>query len=142
MRDPPGRAFTRACFAAAKNAIDGGHAGAPAYVEQMWPHDRQTLALVRAATNPAATNVSGWAAPLSPNATADFVGSLIGESAGAKLIGDGMRVDLSGVAAVLIPHRSSNLPNVDVAWIGEASSFPVRQFTLTTTQLGPTHKLL
>jgi hypothetical protein len=70
------------------------------------------------------------------------VASLAGESAAARLIGAGMRVDLSGVAGVLIPHRSAPLPNIDVAWVQELGAYPVRQGLLASTLLGPTRKLI
>jgi Phage capsid family len=138
----PGRALTLAAWAAAKSFADGWARAPETYIEQKWPHDRAAIALTRAATNPAITSVSSWASPLSPTATGEFLGSLVGQSAGARLIDAGLRVDLTGVAAVLIPHRSTNLPNVDTQWIAEAGVFPVRQYTLATSQLGPVHKLM
>src|SRR4051794_24482857 len=105
-REPPGRSFLRAAFAIGKNVLDDRGQGAPELAESRWPTDRAAVALTRAATSPASTTNSGWAGALSPTATADFVASLIGESAAARLIGIGMRIDLSGLNSVLLPHRS------------------------------------
>ena len=43
-RLPPGRSFTRAAFAIAKNALDGRGQGAHAVAEQRWPSDRLAIA--------------------------------------------------------------------------------------------------
>jgi hypothetical protein len=136
----PARSFARAAFAVGKNALDhaGKRKGAHVLAEERWPMDRAALALTKAAVSPATmTNTS----VLSPSITADFVASLAFDSAAAKLIDLGMRIDMSGVSSVLIPHRSTNLPDVNAQWIGETNSFPVRQYTLAASTLGPVHKL-
>ena len=109
--------------------------------ERLWPNDRAAIALTRAATSPASTTTSTWAGALSPTATADFVASLTGESAAARLIDAGMRISLDGVNSVNIPHRSTNIPAVDTQWIAENGAFPVKQLSLAASTLGPTHKL-
>jgi|1186.fasta_scaffold24220_1 hypothetical protein len=86
------------------------------------------------------TSVSGWASQLAPTVTGDFLASMVGMSASARLINAGIRIDMSGVNVVLVPHRSS-LPDVDVQWIAEGGAFPVDMFATATSQLGPPHKL-
>lgn len=139
-REPPGRSFTRAAYAIAKNALDGAGQGGGNIAEERWPSDRQAIALTRAATSPASS--TGWGSQLSGTSTADFIGSLVGKSAGARLINAGLRVNLDGVSAVLIPHRSTALPNVDAHWVAELGAYPVRQYAVATSQVGPTRKLI
>ena len=138
-RDPPGRAFARACFAAGKNTACGYQNSAEQVAQLLWPRDLVTHAVAKAATNP--TSMAGTGA-LSGTATADFLGSLVGESAGARLITAGMRIPLDGVAAVNIPHRSTALPALDAQWIAEAGPFPVKQYVLASSTLGPTKKMI
>ena len=143
-RVPPGRSFYRAAFAIGKNALEpipNMRKGADALAEERWPNDKVAFALTKAATSPALTTSGTWAGSLAPTATADFLGSLVGESAAAKLIDVGMRVDLSGVNSVTIPHRSTNIPAVDTQWVAEGGPFPVKQYTLATSTLGPVRKL-
>jgi hypothetical protein len=136
-----GRAFTRAAFAVGRNALSGPGEmrGAEGWAERLWVHDRAAVALTRAANSPASTG--GWGGVLSGTSTADFLSSLVPESAAAKLIAAGLRIDMTGYNSILIPHRSGNLPATDVAWISELNAFPVRQTTLATTTLGPVHKM-
>ena len=143
-RVPPGRSFYRAAFAVGLNALErapNSRKGADVLAEGRWPQDKVAHALTRAATSPALTTSSTWAGALSPTATADFLGSLAGESAAARLIDAGMRVDLSGVNSVLIPHRSTNIPAVDTQWVAEGGPYPVKQYTLSASTLGPTESL-
>jgi hypothetical protein len=139
--DPPGRAVTRAAFAVARNAIADVQRGAPEMAESLWPHDRAAHAVTKAATSPATIGSVSWAGVLSGTVTSDFLSSLVGMSAGAKLIDAGMIIDLTGKYAVLLPHRSNNLPDSNTQWIGESNAIPVRQYALATSTLGPVHKL-
>ena len=52
-----------------------------------------------------------------------------------------MHIGLAGLNSVLLPHRSTNLPAIDTQWIAENGAFPVKQFSLAASTLGPTHKL-
>ena len=47
---------------------------------------------------------------------------------------------MDGANSVRMPRRQG-VPGTDVAWVGENSPIPARRFTLSTTQLGPVHKL-
>jgi hypothetical protein len=144
-REPPaGRAFTRAVFAHVRNRCydDKQMPGPERVAETLYPHDKQALALTKAASSPATTGSSTWAGALSPSIVGDFLAGLAPESAAARLIAAGMRVDLTGVGSINVPHRSSNLANVDAQWVAEASPFPVKMFTLASTVIGPTRKLI
>jgi hypothetical protein len=62
------------------------------------------------------------------------------QSAGAKLVAAGQRLNLDRVAYLGIPQRST-LPAVDASWVAENGAIPVRQSTVGETFLGPTKKL-
>lgn len=113
VREPPGRAVTRAIHS-----------------------------VVKAAVSPASTPVSSWAGVLSGSIVADFVAGLAPTSAAAKLISSGLRVSLDGVGVLNIPHRTQNIAAIDTQWIGELSAFPVKAFSLTSSAIGPTRKLI
>ena len=50
-RDPPGRAFARACFAAGNNTACGYQNSAEQVAQLLWPRDLVTHAVAKAATN-------------------------------------------------------------------------------------------
>lgn len=83
---------------------------------------------------------TGWASELAPAAVADYVSSLEPQSAGAKLVAAGQRLNLDRVAYLGIPQRSTP-PAVDASWISETGAIPVRQSTIAETFLGPVKKL-
>src|SRR3954451_19152941 len=91
----PRRTFNRAAFSIAVNALDGHLQGPTRLIEDRWPNDKAALALTKAATSPASATT--WGSELLPIATGGFVGSLVGESAAARLITAGTRVSLNGV---------------------------------------------
>jgi hypothetical protein len=138
----PAKAMSRAAFAVARNALINKGQGAVALAGERWPHDKEAIALTRAATSPASTSSSTWAGFLSPTFVSDFLGSLTGESAAARLIAAGTRLSLDGTYSVTVPHRSANLPNVDAQWVAELGVWPVRQVALAASTLGPTRKLI
>jgi hypothetical protein len=71
-----------------------------------------TLEIVlRAATSPASVTNSGWAGALAAQVVDDFVASIAVLSAGAALIGRGMRLDFAGYASIRIPGRIFDLDN-------------------------------
>jgi hypothetical protein len=142
-RDPPDRAFTRAAFAIAKNALDGSgkQKSADHVAARMWPHDQQAIALTRAATSLASTTSSGWAGVLAPAVAGDFLPRLASQSAAAKLIAAGVHIDLTGLYSVSFPHRTTNLPAIATQWVAENGAFPVKQFSLSASVIGPMCKL-
>ena len=142
VRPPAGQSVSRAALAVLLNSLRRGSSqtGAEGFARERWPNDHQTLAVVKAATSPASTSGTGWAAETAPTAVADFLGSIEPESAGAKLVAAGTKLSLAGVSALTIPMRSA-LPATDASWVLENGAIPVRQGALTTTTLGPAKKL-
>jgi hypothetical protein len=96
----------------------------------------------RAATGPATTTGSGWAAPLAPTVVSDFMASLVPLSAGARLLEAAPRVSLDGVGALLFPRRSGAISATAVPWVVEGDPAPVLQFVLEAATLGPAGKLI
>ncbi len=92
----------------------------------------------RAAVNPAATTVAGWAAELVNTATIDFVANEMAQQSGfAQLAARALTVSLEpGVGVIKIPSRASPLTLMG-AWIGEGGAKPVFSGGLTTTNLSP-----
>jgi hypothetical protein len=141
-RRDPGRALCRAAFAVARNHLSDTKLGPERTAESLFPNDRAAIAITKAAVNPASIGSVSWAGQLSPTITGEFVSSLVGMSAGARLIDAGMKVSLDGKYEILLPHRTANLPNVDVQWVAEGAPFPVRSLSLATSILGPPKKLI
>ena len=139
------RSVVRACTAAILHYIRGPHqsAGPEAILDATWPGDRTARAIVtRAATAPASTTQSGWAAELAINATGSFLASLSIASAAAQLFTNAVRLSLDGVATIRLPYVA---PTAGIAppFIGEGLPGPVRQASLgSAITLGPARKML
>jgi hypothetical protein len=145
-RDKPGAALERAAVVSALHAIRYEKGDTSLSLEQLasrlYPNDDRLPGMVtRGAVAPATTTTTGWAAELSQNLVADFVGSLGAQSAGSRLIDAGLRLSLDGVNQLLIPQRTG-APDAGLAWVGEGNAFPVKMFALADATLGPARKLV
>src|SRR5262249_46627771 len=98
-RDRPRDVLFRAATAALIASVNKGSALA------LTRDDLPANTLLRAATNPATLGTSSWAGALAATAVDDMLVGLAGPSAAAELIQRGLRVDLSGHAAVQVPGR-------------------------------------
>jgi hypothetical protein len=136
-----GRPLERAILAGVWAALDKGQTGAVRIAEKTWPGDKATAAVLKASTAPADSTTTTWAKELSPTLTGDFVASLQPMSAAARLINAGIRLSLTGMYELNIPKRSTAKAASDVAWLAEGGPIPVKQYSLNTVTLGPTHKL-
>jgi hypothetical protein len=132
------RAAFTAAHAAATKDLYGGAPGVAEVVRELWPEDRATPLILRAAVNPADTSS---AAALASVAVSDFVASLTPLSAAARLISAGIKADLDGIAATTIPRRHESKPNADASWIPEGGPIPARQYDLDGVTLGPVRRL-
>ena len=145
-RERPAVHFERAAFAAARFATRQfsefhDSRGPHQIARTIWPQDEVTPQLLtRAATSPAATTTTGWAAELAQQAIGDFVASLAPQSAAARLINAGTLVLMDGANSVRMPRRQG-VPGTDVAWVGETRRSPRGASSYRRTQLGPVHKL-
>jgi hypothetical protein len=139
-RDKPGAAVARAALVAAKSEFETSDPTAVAV--RSFPNDPIVSKLVtRGAVAPASLTGTGWAAELAASTTVDFIGSMTGQSAAAKLIDAGVKLsfDNNRAASINIPARAA-APSADVAWTAELAPMPVLSFTLSALTLTP-HKL-
>jgi hypothetical protein len=97
----------------------------------------------RAATSPATTGVAAWAGAVAPNLVSGLVQAIASLSAGAGLMAEGLKVDLSGIASLRLPARPSDAALLGAScWVAEGSPAPV---PVLPSSSGPTlrpHKLL
>ena len=128
------RSFVRACCAAlltAAGEAKNDPAGASGIAEKMWPRDRDTGHVLKAAQSPATmTSASVLAAQ---QVLVSFVSSLAPVSAAAALVARGIKLDFSRSASILVPNI---VPPV-AAFIGEGAPIPVEQETVGGPILTP-----
>lgn len=120
----PAEHLYRAAFAALRAEEGTGAEGA---LQQRHGHDPASLALLglsRGATSPLATGDTGMAALVAGAAVVDFVATLAPESAAARLLTGGVRVDLTGRQSLSLPARLGR-PNAGLAVVGEGAPIPV-----------------
>jgi hypothetical protein len=130
---PASRSLTRAITAHALREMRGTENGsAEQIVAEVWPRDM----VAKAASNPITT---GGASALQAQAVAAFVSGLQPQSAAARLMAAGIRVDLDGLGTVSIP-RSTSLAVVPV-FVDEGAPIPVAQQAISAATLGPVKKL-
>jgi hypothetical protein len=83
----------------------------------------------RAAVPPATTTGVGWADALAPQMTSDLIQSITSQSAAAALIAAGVQVDMSEIAILRIPGRTTNPQNAG-SWITEGAPIPMRAISV------------
>jgi len=109
----------------------------------LWPNDKMVQAMLtqtgvsletvqRAASAPAMTTVSGWAAELAIKATADAVDALSAASAAADLFRMSLLLNWNGAASIVVPAMAASANNA--SFVAEGDPIPVRQLT----SAGPT----
>ena len=139
------RSVFRAATAAVLHEIRGPHqsTGPAAILEATWPSDARARGLVtRAATNPASTTTTGWAAELVPTVTGAFLTSLGIASSASQLFAAAVRLSLDGVGTIRMPYATS-LSTLAPPFVGEGLPAPVRQASLdSAVTLGPVRKML
>ena len=105
---------------------------------RQWPHDRVVEELTRAASAPAMTSVTGWAAELAQRVVADALDALGPASAGAQLLKLGLVLSFDGAGSISAPGFVAEFGNA--GWVAEGDPIPVRQLSATPAILNP-HKL-
>ena len=138
----PVRPFVRAVAASVIAAASGPGNNPADVATRAWgkhPGNQVTLALIqRAASSPATSFTSGWAAELAATSVGAFVGSLQ-ESAAARLIAAAPRLSLAGVAQLTLPRATST----GVAgWVLEGAAAPAASAVIGGPTLGPAKKLV
>src|SRR5580765_4967582 len=101
-RDMPGNIFLR--FLTARVIADIFHTPVASIIESCYPSDRLLAAIVeRAASAPAMTTVTGWAAELAIRVVADALEALGPASAGAELLKRGLVLSFDGSGSISAP---------------------------------------
>jgi HK97 family phage major capsid protein/HK97 family phage prohead protease len=95
--------------------------------------DRELDIITLAASNPAMTNVAGWAAELIETQIGEFLDLLSPLSVWAALTG--MRVTFDRMGAVRLPGRTARA--LGGAFVGEGAPIPVKQAALTSILVTP-----
>ena len=90
----------------------------------------------KAATAPATTTTTGWAAELVQIATVDFVDTLVANSIYPLLRDKGGQFTFGRNGVVSIPARSAT-PSVAGSFVGQGAAIPVRQAGFTASTLTP-----
>lgn len=128
----------RAAFAAARHSISPYAADVESIARTLWNDDGVSAVVAKAATLPGMT--TGTSA-LAGAAVGDFVASLVPLSAAARLFAACLKVDLLGVNTISIPSRLGNIDPDEIPWVSQGAPIHVGQFSLTSTTVGPVHKL-
>jgi len=97
----------------------------------MWPDD----ILLRAASAPAQTTVTGWAAELARKIIVDALSSMQTASAGADLLGRGLVLSMAGYGQVSAPGFLAGAGNA--GFVAENAPIPVRQLAVSPATLLP-----
>ncbi|WP_375421670.1 phage major capsid protein [uncultured Sphingomonas sp.] len=90
----------------------------------------------KAATAPATTTATGWAAELVQTATLDLIEQLVGKSIYPILRDIGGRFTFGRNGVVSLPSRSSGT-SVAGSFVGQSAPIPVRQAAFSSTPLTP-----
>ncbi|THK37624.1 phage major capsid protein [Ensifer sp. MPMI2T] len=102
----------------------------------IYPHDEAVQIMVRAAVNPAKTDVPTWAQELVQQAIGDYLDLLPRDAIYPALSGMGTRFTFGRNGSIKIPARAAT-PNVSGAWVGEGEPIPVRRLGFTSVTLTP-----
>jgi len=117
----------RAVLASAKSVFEPDR-NAYRVARAAWPGDRQTLDFVtRAASTPATTTGTGWAAEIAHTVVEDLLVSLGPASAGSELLRRGTVLTFDGAAKLTEPRRRRNECGVCRATRPDPRSTALRQ---------------
>jgi hypothetical protein len=106
----------------------------------LWPSDKTlaTLISTRAATSPAMTSVTGWAAELAQKWVEDTVEALGAASAAVDVMTGGLVLTWNGYGAIGVPAFVATAGGA--SFVAEGQPIPVRQFAATAQSILP-HKV-
>lgn len=135
----PGNLFTRL---ATTYALAHVHRVHPVDMARaMWVDDRALLDLVkRAASAPAMTSVTGWAAELAQRVVADTLEALGPASAAADLFRQGLSLSFDRAGIISVPGFAAPDSGNTSAFVAEGQPIPVFQANAKPAELGP-HKV-
>jgi hypothetical protein len=96
-------------------------------VRRQWPQDRQAIAIVsHAASAPAMTTQTGWAAELAQTRIEDLLSIFGPTSCGAALLRHGIVLEWAAAAKISIPGIST-VSGAFTSFLAEGAAIPVRQ---------------
>jgi hypothetical protein len=132
--------FERCAFAHARATFE--NCSVSHVFKTSWPDDAVSPLVTKAASAPATTTTSGWAAALATQAASDFVQTLSPLSAAAGVFARALGLSLGGVNTIALPRRATPPAAGDVPWIEQGQPIPVGQLSVSGGAiLGPTRKL-
>jgi hypothetical protein len=105
-----------------------------------YPTDHGLQAVVKAAVNPAATDVAGWASELTEETNQGFLDLLRGDYVTPQLWSvAGLNLNFEGYTAINIPSRLSTQTGQELGggWTGERDAIPVSRMTTATQKITP-----
>jgi hypothetical protein len=100
-----------------------------------WPNDGVIDLVVRAASAPAQTTVTGWAAELAQKLVADAVAGLGPMSAGVQLLRGGIVLTFDNHGSISVPGFAASAASA--GFVAEGAPIPVRQLSAAAAQLLP-----
>jgi hypothetical protein len=131
---PQGNTFVRALTAKAVGIVRKMSPQEAAAL--MWPSDKLTLEVIeRAASAPAMTTVSTWAAELAQRTVNDMLAGLGPATAAAEVFKRSLLLDFAGRASISAPGFSASGANS--GFVAEGDPIPVRQLSATPALLTP-----
>lgn len=92
--------------------------------------------VTRAASAPALTTVTGWAAELAQTTYADLMPLLMPKAILTRLAPRGLTLSFNNAGRIVIPTRSAT-PTIAGSFVGEGAPIPVRQGAFTSQTLTP-----
>ncbi|MBR0753492.1 phage major capsid protein [Bradyrhizobium jicamae] len=112
-----------------------------AMMREVYPDDEQIIRgvfdwMAKAATNPAMTTVTGWAAELVQQIVSGFMETLMPKSVYPRLSNAGLSLSFGTNGKIIIPTRSTT-PTIAGSFVGEGLPIPVRQGLFTSQVLTP-----
>lgn len=106
----------------------------------IYGEDEATKAFIeysaKAASAPAMTSVTGWAAELVQQVIAEFMEPLIASAIYPRLAGLGLSLQFGRNGRIIVPTRSIT-PTIAGSFVGEGQPIPVRQGLFTSATLTP-----
>ena len=114
--------------------------GADETRQRIYGDDEGTKAVcelvLRTATAPAMTTVTGWAAELAQQVYAEMMPLLVPRSIFSRLSAKGLSLSFGRAGKIVIPTRSRT-PTIAGSFVGEGQAIPVRQGAFTSQTLTP-----
>lgn len=115
----------RAATAVVRGYIEG--IDAKDMAKRMYPDDKVTPVILRAASTQATTTDPEWASPITHTAIEQAIEDIVAMSVSWRLeLAGALRVDMGRIAQMTVPGRTVK-PADAGSWVGEGSAIPVRQ---------------